>query len=215
MISQSKTIVCFGDSNTYGYDAVANARFCEDERWTCLLSDFLGKGYLIREEGMGGRTTVFEDPLFEGLSGLSSLHSVLMTHSPISLLIIMLGTNDVKQRFSATAENISQGLDRLVTKAMNTLCWKDKPNILIMAPPPIREIYKYTDVAEKMGDGCDIKSAKLPALYEKLAKEKNLHFLDVSSIPGVSMCDFDGMHLTVESHRSLAKYLAERIPDLV
>lgn len=215
MISQSKTIVCFGDSNTYGYDAVSNARFCEEERWTCLLSDFLGKGYLIREEGMSGRTTVFEDPLFEGLSGISSIHSVLMTHSPISLLIIMLGTNDVKQRFSATAENIAQGLDRLVTKAMHTPCWKDKPNILIMAPPPIRDVYKISDVANKMGEGCHTKSAKLPELYQKLAKEKGLHYLDISTISGVSMCDFDGMHLTLESHMALAKHLAAYIPDLV
>ena len=61
----AKTIVCFGDSNTHGYNSQNMGRFTEKERWTCLLAEMLGEEYLVREEGMGGRTTVFDDPLFD------------------------------------------------------------------------------------------------------------------------------------------------------
>ena len=133
-----KTIVCFGDSNTHGYNSSNMGRFTEKERWTCLLADLLGSDYLVREEGLSGRTTSFEDPLFEGLNGFSYIHACMLTHEPLDLLIIMLGTNDVKERFGATPGNIAKGLERLVTKALRTSeAWRNQPNILIIAPPPI------------------------------------------------------------------------------
>ena len=67
----TKTIVCFGDSNTHGYDSSTGGRFSEKERWTCLLQEMLPSDYLVREEGLSGRTTAFTDPLFEGLDGIS------------------------------------------------------------------------------------------------------------------------------------------------
>ena len=97
-----KHIVCFGDSNTHGYCADPNDtadhtdRFTEDERWPCLLQEALGEDYLVLEEGLSGRTTVFRDPLHECMSGLDVIYSTLMTHEPVDLLIIMLGTNDTK-----------------------------------------------------------------------------------------------------------------------
>ena len=101
-------IVCFGDSNTHGYCADPNDtadhtdRFTEDERWTCLLQKALGEDYLVLEEGLSGRTTVFRDPLHECMSGLDVIYSTLMSHEPVDLLIIMLGTNDTKERFNAS-----------------------------------------------------------------------------------------------------------------
>ncbi len=99
-----KRIVCFGDSNTWGYDAVTRERFAEEIRWTGLLQKELGEGYQIVEEGLCGRTSVFEDPLNEGMSGLAYLYPCLMSHAPVDLLILMLGTNDCKQRFGLTAK---------------------------------------------------------------------------------------------------------------
>ena len=98
-----KTIVCFGDSNTHGYCSETGGRFDDTQRYPCLLEKYLGEGYIVREEGLSGRTTVFEDPLFEGLSGLSAIFSCLMSHEPVDLLIIMLGTNDTKERFGCNA----------------------------------------------------------------------------------------------------------------
>lgn len=117
-----KHIVCYGDSNTHGYDGDTGLRFDENTRWTCLLQKYLGDEYQVIEEGLSGRTTVFDDPLHEGLNGLQLITPVLMSHEPVDLLIIMLGTNDTKVRFNCSAEAIGIGLQRLIKKAKDTEC---------------------------------------------------------------------------------------------
>ena len=215
MISASKTIVCYGDSNTHGYNSANMGRFTEKERWTCLLADLLGSGYLIREEGLSGRTTSFDDPLFEGLNGFALLHPCMMTHEPLDLLIIMLGTNDVKQRFSATPGNIAKGMERLVTKALHTTeAWRGQPNILIIAPPPIEKGYYETSIGPEMGKDCMEKSMALSPLYQDIADRLHCHFLDAASIPGLGMYPYDYMHLSLEAHRLMAEKLAELIPQI-
>lgn len=213
----SKTIVCFGDSNTHGYNSKNNGRFTEKERYTCLLDELLGEEYLVREEGLGGRTTVFEDPLYEGMSGLSAIFYVLMTHEPIDLLVIMLGTNDTKERFHCNAENIAKGMERLVTKAIHTpKAFRDlKPNILVISPLPIEDGYdEIAEVSGEMGKGCAEKSRELAHFYEAMAQKMGVHFLDAASIPGMKMYPYDKMHFSPESHRLLAEKLAEIIPAL-
>ena len=125
-----KHILCLGDSNTHGYcadpgdcDDSTLARFNEEERWTCLLQRALGDAYLVIEEGLSGRTTVFEDPLNEGMPALPYLAPCLKSHEPVSLLIIMLGTNDTKEYLGVSAFAIGQGMRRLVRKAKATDCW--------------------------------------------------------------------------------------------
>lgn len=211
----NKTIICFGDSNTHGYNSGTGGRFNEDERFPCLLNQYLGPSYFVKEEGLSGRTTVFDDPLFEGLSGLSVIYQCLLTHEPVDLLIIMLGTNDVKERFSANPSNIAKGLERLTQKAIDTKeAWRDKPNILLIAPSPIEEGYENTSAAGEMGHGCVEKSRNLAALYEALAKRLGCHFLDAGAL-GLKMHPNDYMHLDKESHRKLAEALALMIPKLL
>lgn len=213
--STVKTVVCFGDSNTHGYNSFNMRRFTENERWTCLLADLLGDSYLVHEEGLGGRTACFDDPLFEGLNGLSYLYPCLMTHEPVDLLIIMLGTNDVKSRFGATPQNIAKGMERLVRKAMLSVeAWREKPNVLIITPPPIAEGYASTNVAGEMGDGCVEKSQALAPLYEDVAKLLGCHYLDAGAIEGIEMYPYDYMHLSLDSHRILAETLAKLIPTI-
>ncbi len=102
-----KHIVCIGDSNTHGYCADPSdcadggIRFNEDERWTCLLQKALGPEYLVSEEGLSGRTTVFPDPLHESMDALGVLYALLKSHEFVDLLVIMLGTNDTKERLGA------------------------------------------------------------------------------------------------------------------
>lgn len=118
-----KHILCLGDSNTHGYCADPadcadhGIRFNEDERWTCRLQTALGSDYLVTEEGLSGRTTVFVDPIHESMDALSVAYSLLKSHEVIDLLIIMLGTNDVKERFNANAACIGAGMERLILKA--------------------------------------------------------------------------------------------------
>lgn len=212
-----KKVVCFGDSNTYGYNAETNDRFTEEERWTCLLAKHLGEGYHVVEEGLEGRTACLEDPLFEGLCGFRYLYPCLMTHKPVDLLLIMLGTNDVKQRFSCTPENVAKGMERLVQKAIDSkAAFRDgMPNILLITPPAIESGYRDTDVCGEMGDGCDEKSRALAPLYEQVAKNLGCHYLDAGQISGVEMNPYDFMHLSLQAHHVFAKFLAQEIPKLL
>ncbi|MGM9660535.1 MAG: GDSL-type esterase/lipase family protein [Faecousia sp.] len=139
-----KHILCFGDSNTHGYCAESadcadgGIRFTEDQRWPRLLQKALGEDYLVTEEGLPGRTTCFEDPVHEGLNALNYIYPCLKSHEVIDLLIIMLGTNDCKDRFYASAACIGLGMARLVKKAKDTDCWGGKnPNILVVAHRPL------------------------------------------------------------------------------
>ena len=210
-----KHIVCFGDSNTHGYCADPNDtadhtdRFNEDERWTCLLQRKLGDEYLVLEEGLSGRTTVFRDPLHECMSGLDVIFSTLMTHEPVSLLVVMLGTNDTKDRFSANACCIGIGMERLVMKAESVMCWKDgKPNILVIAPPHIGA--ELNDPG--MGFQCAERSVGVAEEYKKRCALHGWAFLDAEGVAEFNKVDF--MHLSSKGHRQLSDKLAEIIPAL-
>ena len=150
-----KNILCFGDSNTHGYNSKTGGRFTVEERWTKLLQRKLGDDYYVIEEGLSGRTTSFDDPVFEGLSGLNAIYPCMMTHEPLDLVIIMLGTNDTKERFGASAECIALGLKRLISKAVSTTdCWKNgRPSILIVTPQNIDKRYETSEVGGTMGKG--------------------------------------------------------------
>ena len=131
-------ILCFGDSNTWGYKPDKSGRYDENIRWTGLLQKKLGSGYHIIEEGLCGRTTVFQDELREGRRGLDLIGVTVEMHNPIDLMIIMLGTNDTKERFNASPACIGIGMERLAMKAETVAAWRGgKPKLLIVAPPHI------------------------------------------------------------------------------
>ena len=192
-----KRVLCFGDSNTWGYDAVTDGRFPEEVRWTGKLAARLGSEYAVIEEGLSGRTTVFEDPLNEGMSALSFLYPCLMSQAPLDYMIIMLGTNDCKERFCATSKNIADGMKRLVCKAAATPAWREKAKILIVAPAPIAPQCEQSKVAGEMGK-CSAKSTELAEEFRKCAKECGCDFLDAGPVCTMNQIDF--MHMDAASH---------------
>ncbi len=215
-----KHILCFGDSNTHGYCAEPSDcadggdRFNEQERWTCLLQEQLGPDYLVLEEGLSGRTTVFPDPLHECMSGLDVIYSCLMSHEPVDLLIIMLGTNDTKERLGANAACIGIGMERLVMKAKTVPAWRDqKPNILLISPPHIGEGLYLRPEGDAMGRGCPEKSRALAPYLKTVAQNQGCAFLDAEGIAEFNRLDC--MHLTRRGHRQLADHLAGLIPELI
>lgn len=216
-----KHIVCFGDSNTHGYcadprdQADGGIRFNESERWPMRLQGLLGDGYHVIEEGLSGRTTCFDDPIHEALSGIEYITPCLKSHETVDLLIIMLGTNDTKDRFCASAACIGIGMARLVKKAMATECWGGKrPNILVIAPPPIGEGMLSAECAATMGQHCVGKSRELAKYYRMHCELLGCNFLDAGEL-GCEFNRVDFMHLTSIGHETLAKALAERIPELL
>ena len=211
-----KHIVCLGDSNTHGYCADPadcadhGNRFNENERWTCLLQKALGEEYLVLEEGLSGRTTVFPDPLHESMPALDVAYPILMSHEPVDLLVIMLGTNDTKDRLGMNAPCIALGMNRLIEKCKSVPCWGDHaPNILVVAPPHIgRELRDPC-----MGETCAEKSEQLAEYYAPVAKNQGCAFLDAQGVAEFNRVDY--MHLSRKGHEQLAAKLAELIPGLV
>jgi len=216
-----KHIVCLGDSNTHGYCADPSDcadhgdRFNENERWPRVLEKLLGEDYLVLEEGLSGRTTVFSDPLHEGMPALDVAVPILMSHEPVDLLIIMLGTNDTKERFASNAACIAIGMGRLVKKAIATECWGGKkPNILVIAPPHIGEGMPQSDVGPSMGAGCVEKSRELAKYYKEQCDMIGCHFLDAQAL-GCEFNQVDYMHLTNAGHATLADALSKLVPTLI
>lgn len=211
-----KHIVCLGDSNTHGYCADPNDcadhgnRFNENERWPRVLEKLLGEDYLVLEEGLSGRTTVFPDPLHEGMPALDVVCPVLMSHEPVDLLVIMLGTNDTKDRLGMNAACIALGMARLVDKCKSIPCWGDHaPNILVVCPPHIGRELKDP----WMGDTCAEKSEELAKYMEPAVVSRSCAFLDAEGIAEFNKVDY--MHLTRKGHADLAAKLAQLIPTLL
>ena len=209
-----KHIVCFGDSNTHGYCADPSDcadggnRFNENERWTCLLQKALGEEYLVLEEGLGGRTTVFVDALHESMDGVGVAYPILMSHEPVDLLAIMLGTNDTKERFAANAAAIAVGMERLIQKCQSTPCWGAKgSNILVVCPPPLGAGFHD----EVMGKGCVEKSVALPPYMQAVAERNGCAYFDAKDC---EMNPVDFTHLTKQGHAKLAEELAKLVPTL-
>lgn len=210
-----KTIVCFGDSNTWGYNADSDGRFDDTARWTSLLDGELGSSYRVIEEGLPGRTSVCEDPLFEGLNGLSYLYPCLMSHSPLDMVVIMLGTNDTKDRFGMTSYNIAQGIVRLALKARTSASGMEgkAPEVLVIAPPPIGEKYINSPIGKAMGKHCSEKSMELSEHLETLLKRTDIHFVD--SKDHVVMNEIDYMHLDAKGHRLMAELIVSHITRIL
>ena len=166
------------------------------------------------EEGLSGRTTVFPDPLHESMAGLDVIYSTLMSHEPVDLLVIMLGTNDTKERLGANAACIAIGMERLVLKAKSVPAWRNgKPNILIVCPPHIGEGLYARPEGVPMGRGCPEKSRELAAYLAPVAERNGCAFLDAEGLAEFNTVDC--MHLSRKGHAQLAGELARLIPTLL
>jgi lysophospholipase L1-like esterase len=212
MKQEHKVLVCFGDSNTHGPAPMADlddmGRFGPDERWTGLLARDLGPQWRLHEEGLPGRTTVHPDPV-EGdhLSGLAALPIILGTHTPIDVIVLMLGTNDLKQRFSVGPFDIAAGVDRLI-ETTRTLCsasGRQARQILVVAPPPIIE----TGCLADMYEGGQAKSKALGSHLRRVAERRKVAFLDAGE--HIQVSHVDGIHFDGDQHGVLAKVIGKAL----
>lgn len=202
-----KTVVCFGDSNTFGVDP-DGGRHPRDARWTGRLQTLLGKDYYIVEEGLNGRTTVFEDPMQPYRNGAEALPYVLQSHKPTDLFLIMLGTNDCKAHFGVSAKAISRGLDRLC-RMIEHFDYGDfkTPDIFIVSPIHMADGVLERGVSDFNEDSIR-KAEELASFYREIAATYHAGFFDASTVatPGS-----DALHMDAASHRSLAEALAEEV----
>ena len=206
-----KTVVCFGDSNTWGYCADTQARYGRNERWAGVLRNMLGDEYLVIEEGLNGRTTVWDDPIEGYKNGKEYLIPCLETHKPLDLIIIMLGTNDLKKRFSLSAFDIANGAGVLVKIAQKSETGPDgnPPKVLLLAPPPITQLTNFAAMLEGAGP----KSKLFSQEYTQVAQENDCEFLDTAGI--IVSSDVDGVHFDVDEHRKLGEAVAVKVREII
>jgi len=201
-------ILIFGDSNTYGFDADGCGRFPRDKRFSGVLQALLGDGAEVFEAGLPGRTADFEDPIAVGMRGTAVIKGRMLQYAPLDLLVIMLGVNDIKERFRATAAMAAEGVGRLASLAVSTPAWRDDKRILIIAPPAVSENYGSLGMAYELGHGCFERSHELPAALRAMAEANGYGFFDASSL-GMELSRADGIHMTESDHKLLAAALAD------
>ena len=212
-----KTLLCYGDSNTHGTlpsnDPAIRRRLGPDERWPGIVRQRLGDGWLVVEEGLGGRTTVHDDPIFGAhRNGLSGLPIALESHQPIDLVVLMLGTNDLKVRFAMTAADIAGANAVLVERIQGAVASgpgrKRAPNVLLVAPPHVLEVGEQVEIRA----GAAAKSRRLGALLAEVARTYGIAFLDAAMV--VAPSPIDGVHLEAPEHLKLGNAIADKILSL-
>lgn len=206
-------ILCYGDSNTWGYipsatpDAAAQ-RYDRNTRWPGVVSELLGSDYQVLENGLCGRTTAFDDPVQGAhLNGRPHLPVALGVAAPVDLLVIMLGTNDLKTRFNATAGQIANNVGTLVEMARVY----DRPSlpVLVICPPKVTAI-------QRTGwhfAGAPERSQQLPQAFGRMAVEKNVPWLDAGDF--IVASNVDGIHLEAGAHRLLGEVVADKVSGLL
>jgi lysophospholipase L1-like esterase len=206
-----KSLLCFGDSNTHGTVPMRTrdeiSRFDLTQRWPGVVQALLGSSWWVIEEGLPGRTTSFDDP-DEGKdrNALRYWQACIQSHRPVDAIVIMLGTNDLKAKFNASPEAISDGLNRLVDMALeNTPPGVDHPFILVVTPAPILEVGFFGDL---FAEG-EKKSLQLAETYSKVVRGSRVHLVNAANHCTVS--NVDGIHLDAAAHKQLGCAVAEAI----
>lgn len=210
-----RTVLCYGDSNTWGCIPLtgpgAPRRFPPDERWLGVLRRDLGDGYWVVEEGLNGRTTVWEDELEPHRNGREFLLPTLLSHQPIDLVIVMLGSNDLKRRIGVSAAEIAEGAGQLVDIVRTSACGPagGAPDALLVCPPPIGRLGQF---AEEFA-GAPEKSRQLAGYFKAVADARSCAFLDAGA--HVSASEADGVHMDREAHAALGSVLAKVVQTIV
>jgi len=209
-----KNILCFGDSNTWGYDARTEQRFPPEVRWTGIAQTLLGSPYRIIEEGLNGRTTVLDDMLGCNKNGKKHLPVLLESHRPLDLLVIMLGTNDLKVRFTMTPADIAWGLNDLIVTARNYLgAYGPCPPILAVSPIEVADNITQTKYGDMFGEASCANSKLLPVRMEPVARQYGCSFMRASDYAAPSRVD--SIHMEPEGHRAFAEAIVKKIVEII
>ncbi len=206
-----KRILCYGDSNTWGYISGSDhLRYSENERWTKLLQKNLSDDFEVIEEGLNSRTLFSDDtrPGKEGRNGYTYFVPCLYTHDKVDLIVLMLGTNELKFEYNNEASDIVNMIDKYVNFVKNYKSQIDKstPKLIISGVPKVNE---FTDYSKKLNKYLNAtqKSIDLNSELKEYCNRNNLIYIDNTDLEtGV-----DGVHLTLESHKKLSNKLSKLI----
>lgn len=216
-----KRVLVFGDSNTWGWmpveRGIPTTRYAADQRWPGVAQAALGAAYEVIEEGLSGRTTDLPDadPTVKelsgaGLDGSAYLPAAVASHLPLDLVVIMLGTNDLKTKFNRSPEDISRGVGGLVERVrrIDRGAWTEyaAPRVLVLAPPPLVQTERFP--AAILAGGID-KSRALASSLQSVAESSGAAFFDVGAV--TSADGVDGIHLSEAAHRRIGLAVADQV----
>ena len=209
-----KTILCYGDSNTWGYEPVTATRYPHQTVWTGVAQAALGTEFELLNEGLNARTTVYDDPWSDGKNGKAYLEVCLTTHKPLDLVVLMLGTNDLKFTDAAGAAKGAETLVKLIRllshKEDSSPIFKADAQILLVSP--IRLGADVINRPTTLRRGYE-QSLRFGELYADVARARNVHFLDAAL--HASPSDRDCIHMKPESHRALGLAIAKKVRDIL
>ena len=203
-----RTVLCYGDSNTWGYIPGSNAeRLDRLRRWPGILASDLGTEYRVLEEGLNGRTTVLDDPLTPYRNGREYLVPCIRSHQPLDLVVIFLGTNDLADRYPLPALDIARAVVSLaeIVRSSNTGRAGSSPAVLMLGLPRLGS-------ADGLGEtmtGAAARAADLPRCFRLVANEADVPFLDLAEL--VAFSDIDGVHLDIEGHQIVGHAVATEV----
>lgn len=209
-----KRILCYGDSNTWGYQAVTGERFSEKERWPCIVQKLLGEQYHIYENGMNARTTAFDDELEPYRNGVNGIEPAIMVTEPLDAIVFMLGTNDTKHYLGLNGFTIARGMERLIQKAKGYFLSQNKevPKILVLSPIDLAEDIEDKPTSREFDRFSVKKIQELRKWYPVIAQRNGCEYMDGGEIaqPGKQ----DGVHMTAEGHRAMAEAVCNKLKEL-
>lgn len=209
-----KTILCYGDSNTYGYDPATGFRYPETVRWTCRLAKLLGAEYRVIEEGCNGRTTTITDPAEGWKNGRPYLLPCLNSHKPLDIVILMLGSNDLKKIYNRSAEEIAEGAGLLIEDIQSFMPEKQgyTPAIILVSPPEVGEEIRTSPFRDRFDADAAERSRELAKHYRKIAGIHDCIFFNAAE--HIKPSALDSLHLDPDAHEKLAKELCRVVKGL-
>ena len=209
-----KRILCFGDSLTWGYEPKEGVRLDSDSRWTGVLNSLTGDECIVIEEGQNGRTIATDDPEEGEKNGMLYLVPCLESQSPLDVMVLMLGTNNLKRKFGYDASDIASEMSRFLQKviAHNNAKLEGKMKILLVSPPLVGEHIESSRFGESFGFGKSIKvSMELAPLYKELADNYSIAFMDAAKVCTVS--ETDSIHLDADEQIKLGKAIYAKLKE--
>ncbi len=216
-MAEPRTLLCFGDSNTWGFEPGTMRRYPRTVRWPGVAAAALGGGWHVVEAGLNGRTTVFEDPL-DDRAGVRHLAPVLESAAPVDVVVIALGTNDLKTRMWASAYEIADGAGVLVDRVLASAAGPNDapPGVLLVAPPPLTTLAGWAARDPEAYEGfeqgwqqAEERSRQFAAQYARVARVRGVPLLDAGA--HVRSSEVDGIHWSPEGHAAFGRAVAEAI----
>ena len=221
-------ILCFGDSNTHGCNPQCDIRdyveldrvnpplrYERNVRWPGVMQEVLGEGFHVIEEGLPGRTFMYDDEILPNRRGQDHIQLCMESHNPIDLLIIMLGTNDSKCLYGSKLYPFLVGVEEFLKIAKNPVLWQpgQKPNILLVAPPPLGENITNSYFYGMFDENSLALTKQFAEYYEKIAKAQGCHFLDAGQFAHADDSG-DSIHFPAEDHICLGKGMADKVKEI-